>query len=287
MSKQKWVIGIDLDGTTCKTHRPEHIINNRRVDYVHEETLDAIKKLQEFGHHIVIITGRNWLQAEPVYKMLGLNSFIINSAGGHIHHPYDNDFKDILEGIPNNHMKEILNDKFIMEKCTGWCVDKVNDTYMCANKNSILYKYGINEWKTTIFDGDFDFDPQSSVLYFDRTDEEVQEVVDYIRDKWGDTIHATNWGTTGGTHGGIELNPSTSNKGTALLKVAEILNVDKKYTMGFGDGENDLEMIKQAEHGVAMIQGTNYIKEHANHITTHNNDEGGVGIFLKEFFKFS
>ncbi len=285
MIKEKWVIGIDLDGTTCKTHKPEYIVNNRRVDYVHKETIDAIKKLQDQGHHIVINTGRNWLQAKPVYELLGLNSYIINSAGGHIHNPKDNNFKDILEGIPNNIIKEILNDNFVMDKCTGWCVDEINTTFMNADEDSFLFKFGLKEWFITKFDGEFNFDPQSSVIYFNRTDEEVQEVVDYIRNKWGNIVHATNWGTTGGNKGGIELNPATSNKGSALLKIAKLLNIDPKYTMGFGDGENDLELIKKATHGVAMANGVDYIKKHANHITKTNNDEGGLGLFLKDFFK--
>ncbi len=285
MSKEKWVIGIDLDGTTCKTHRPEYIVDNRRVDFVHEETINTIKKLQEQGHHIVIITGRNWLQAKPVYELLELNSFIVNSAGGHIHNPKDENFNDILEGIPVNIMKEIINDEFIMDKCTGWCIDKVNDTFMYADENSFLYQFGLKEWKIKKFDGDFNFDPQSSVIYFNKTDEQIQEIVNYIRDKWGDSVHATNWGTTGGTQGGIELNPATSNKGTALLKIAELLDINPKNTIGFGDGENDLELIKKATHGVAMINGVDYIKEHANHITKFDNNEGGVGLFLKEFFK--
>ncbi len=80
------------------------------------------------------------------------------------------------------------------------------------------------------------------------------------------------------------MNPAKSNKGTALLKVAEILGVDKENTMGFGDGENDLELIRCAEHGVSMSHGVDYIKQHANHVTTKDNNEGGVGVFLKEFF---
>lgn len=280
----KWLIGIDLDGTTLMSHRPEFVVDGRRVDKVHPETIDAIKQMKELGHEIVINTGRNFLQAKPIYDLLGLDGWIINSAGGHIHNPNDPSEDDIITGIPNALIKEILNDEFVKENNLGWCVDDVNDTYMVAEEGSVLYGYGQKEWKTTMFDGEFDFDTQCSVMYYQKTSEEINKLVEYMRDKWGDRVHITNWGTTGGEHGGIELNPASSNKGNALLLVADKLGVDHKNTMGFGDGENDLELIKQAEHGVAMSHAVEYIKKHANHVTEKDNNEGGLGLFLKEFF---
>ncbi len=55
--------------------------------------------------------------------------------------------------------------------------------------------------------------------------------------------------------------------------------------MSFGDGENDLELIKMSAHGVAMKNGVDYIKQHAQHITDLTNEEGGVGDFLNKYFK--
>ncbi len=283
-NENKWVIGIDLDGTTLMSHKPEYVVDGRRVDRVHPETIDAIKQMKELGHEVVINTGRNFLQAKPVYDLLGLDGWAINSAGGHIHNPNDPNAKEIVIGIPNHIMKEILNDSIVMDRNDGWSVDYINDTYMVAEEGSVLYGYGQREWKTTMFDGEFDFDTQCSVLYFNKPKEEIYKVVEYMREKWGDIVHVTNWGTTGGEHGGIELNPAASNKGTALLMVADELGIDHKNTMGFGDGENDLELIKKAEHGVAMSHAVDYIKKHANHVTEQDNNEGGVGLFLKSFF---
>ncbi len=86
---------------------------------------------------------------------------------------------------------------------------------------------------------------------------------------------------------GIEMNPSLSNKGTAVLKVADELGIPHSNTIGIGDGENDLEMIKLTAHGVAMNHAVDYIKKHAQHVTKFNNDEGGVGYFLEEFFNLN
>lgn len=282
---QKWVIGIDLDGTTLLPHKREYIVNGRREDHIHPITIEVIKQLTSIGHHVVIVTGRNYLQSKNVYEQLGLKGWIVNSAGGHIHNPSDPSAKEYLLGIPNSIVKEVLADEYVMKDSNGWCVDKINDTYLKAEKNSPLYNQAFQEWTTQEFDGEFDFDPQCFCIHYrESRRDEVPLVVEYMREKWEDVMHSTNWGTFEGKGLGMEANPSQSNKGTALLKVADELGIPHEFTIGIGDGENDLEMIKKAAHGVAMNHAVDYIKKHAQHITTHDNSEGGVGIFLKDFF---
>ncbi len=285
MSEQKWVIGIDLDGTTLMPHRRENIIDGRRKDFIHPINIEVIKTLTELGHHVVITTGRNFEQAKNVYEQLGLKGWIINSAGGHIHNPYDENANEYLLGIPNSIVKEILNDEYVMKDSNGWCVDEVNDTYLMAKEGTPLYNQAHQEWNVVDFDGQFDFDPQCFCLhYIEERRNEIPKVVDYLREKYGEVMHSTNWGTFEGKGLGMEANPAESNKGTAILKVADELGIPHEFTMGIGDGENDLEMIRLTGQGVAMQNAVDYIKEHAQHITTHDNSEGGLGIFLKEFF---
>ncbi len=285
MDNQKWVIGIDLDGTTVKRHKREYIVNGRREDHIHPKTIAAIKKLTELGHHIIITTGRNFTQSEKIYDMLGLKGWVINSAGGHIHNPNDPNASEYLLGIPKVIVDEVLNDEYVMRDNNGWCVDEINDTYLIAEEGTPLYNQAHEEWKVVEFDGEFNFDPQCFCLhYIESRREEIPEIVNYLRSKYNDQMHSTNWGTFEGKGLGIEMNPSLSNKGTALLKVADELGIDHKYTMGIGDGENDLELIKLATHGVAMNNAVDYIKGHAQHVTSHDNEEGGLGIFLNEFF---
>ncbi len=285
-NNDKWVIGVDLDGTTLMKWNGKVDENGDRIDRVHETTKEAFKLMQEQGHTIVLDTGRNWLEAKKLYEMLGLNSFIINSAGAHIHNPADEKFEDILTGMPNKIVKEIINDEKVKEHLTSWIVDKVNDTHMKVNPNSENFvKNGKFFWKVTEFNGEFDFDPQSSVIYLNLDKEETLKMADYLRDKYGEIIHITYWGTQDeGRMNGIELNPASSNKGTAILKVAEALGVPPENTMGFGDGENDIEMIKQTGVGVVMKNAIHTIKHLADDFTELTNEEGGVGDYLIKYF---
>ena len=53
-------------------------------------------------------------------------------------------------------------------------------------------------------------------------------------------------------------------------------------TMAFGDGGNDVSMLRHAAIGVAMGNAVDEVKEHANYITT-SVDEDGIANALKHF----
>ena len=63
-------------------------------------------------------------------------------------------------------------------------------------------------------------------------------------------------------------------KGTAIRAVAEKLNVPIEDTYAFGDGVNDLFMMKAAGHSVAMGNAVDKVKEKAEFVTTDILDNG-------------
>ena len=77
----------------------------------------------------------------------------------------------------------------------------------------------------------------------------------------------------------IEINHADANKGAALLRLAEYLGIDQSETAAFGDGLNDLSMIKAAGAGVAMENAHPDIKACANFLTDSCDADGvAVGI---------
>lgn len=57
---------------------------------------------------------------------------------------------------------------------------------------------------------------------------------------------------------------------------------DRKKTMAFGDGGNDISMLRHAAIGVAMGNANDDVKETADYITT-SVDEDGIQKALKHF----
>ncbi len=68
-----------------------------------------------------------------------------------------------------------------------------------------------------------------------------------------------------------EILPKDASKGAALLKIADILGIKHKNTIGVGDNENDCTLIKNAGIGVAVSNAIPQLLDIADFITTDNN----------------
>lgn len=71
-----------------------------------------------------------------------------------------------------------------------------------------------------------------------------------------------------------------ADKGNALRKLTEILDVDINKVLVFGDNYNDLNLFETAKWSVAMDNAEEILKRRATFITK-SNDENGVSLFLK------
>jgi Cof subfamily protein (haloacid dehalogenase superfamily) len=76
-----------------------------------------------------------------------------------------------------------------------------------------------------------------------------------------------------------------SNKGAALRIIAEHYGIALSQTVAFGDSDlNDGSIIKAAGCGVAMKNADKVLRSKARHITNKDNNENGVGDFLRAMF---
>ena len=82
----------------------------------------------------------------------------------------------------------------------------------------------------------------------------------------------------------VEINPYGSHKGAALQKYASIKNISIDHIIAFGNGENDIEMLKIAGKGIAMGNSFENVKYVADDICEDNEHEG-IGLYLQEYLK--
>ena len=80
----------------------------------------------------------------------------------------------------------------------------------------------------------------------------------------------------------IEINHGEVNKGNALKWLCEKLDIDISELIAFGDGGNDIDMIKTAGCGVAMANACEELKKISD-IITKSNDEDGVAYILERY----
>jgi hydroxymethylpyrimidine pyrophosphatase-like HAD family hydrolase len=85
------------------------------------------------------------------------------------------------------------------------------------------------------------------------------------------------WGTW------LDIAPDGVNKATALAEVAAGYGVRAADVLAFGDGRNDIEMLRWAGRGVAIGDAPDEVKAAANDVTK-TIDDGGPAAELREWF---
>jgi hydroxymethylpyrimidine pyrophosphatase-like HAD family hydrolase len=81
----------------------------------------------------------------------------------------------------------------------------------------------------------------------------------------------------------IEIVPPGSGKDAGLAWLANHLGISNDRVVAFGDGLNDLGMLRWAGTGVAMGQAPAAVMKCADEVTTSNDDDG-VAQWLEERF---
>lgn len=72
----------------------------------------------------------------------------------------------------------------------------------------------------------------------------------------------------------VDITRDHIDKARGLREMAAHLGLDISQTMAFGDGGNDIPILRQAGIGVAMGNSTAEVQAAANYVTTHIDDDG-------------
>ena len=76
------------------------------------------------------------------------------------------------------------------------------------------------------------------------------------------------------TFNNLEINAASAHKGRALERFAAHLGLSLENCMAFGDGLNDLSMVRMAGIGVAMANAMPEVLAAANYVTLSNDEDG-------------
>lgn len=80
----------------------------------------------------------------------------------------------------------------------------------------------------------------------------------------------------------IEINSGDAVKANALLALCSHLGIDPAETLAFGDGLNDISMLRAAGTGVAMANASDEVRAAADMVTA-SNVEDGVAQYLEKY----
>ncbi|WP_270168816.1 HAD family hydrolase [Paenibacillus sp. SYP-B4298] len=74
----------------------------------------------------------------------------------------------------------------------------------------------------------------------------------------------------------LEIVPKEVNKGKALCRLMDILNIEPKHVMAIGNQVNDLELLQEAGIGVAVGNSHPLLMEQADYICRHEYGDGVI-----------
>lgn len=256
------LIAFDVDGTLLDSKKQ-----------LLPSTIKAIKLLKEKGIKLALATGRTPITARTKQLMELDFDYFICSNGAIVVDKNDN---EIFKSSISKEVLESLN-KDCEEYNIGIMYCFIDNNYSYVNHEKvyemIFETAGINAklednsdkkdrhlkdlpWAACITD----LDGNVNIIKEKYTD---FEIVEFRKDQY-DVFYK-----------GI-------NKAIGLKKICEMLDIDISETMGFGDHNNDLELIRDSGIGVVMGNGEESVKIVSKYITD-DNDSDGIYNALKHF----
>lgn len=258
------LIVIDLDNT---------LLNNKQQ--ISPKNLKVIKKVKAKGIEVLIATGRMYISARPYAKSLDLQNEVIVYNGAMVkdvkseklkfHKPISKDnAREIIKDLKSKdlHINLYQDDKLY--------VDQDNDYTRKYEETSGVKAIRIDNL------AEMNFEDPTKLLIIEDDRNKHEYYQEYLRDNYGDKVDVTE-----SKHYFIEIGAKGINKGKALQKMAEIKNINREEIIAIGDSYNDIEMLSFAGIGVAMDNSPEAVKEKADLIAPHYENDG-VGEILNK-----
>ena len=261
-------IALDLDGT---------LTNHDKV--VTPRTRQALLKAQEQGAIIILASGRPTYGIVPVAECLELEKrggYILSYNGGNIVNTKTGE-KLFSQFLPDAVIPILY--KYAKEKnhaLLGYAGNEIitempDDQYV--KEESRINKMNIRK-VDNLLDA-LEPHPTKLLMTGDPTDmiKAEEELVEILGEKMDIFRSAPFF---------LELVPKGIDKAQSLLRLLSKINLTPADLMAFGDGYNDLSMLKLAGVGVAMANAAPEVRADADYVTL-SNEEDGVAAALLHF----
>ncbi len=261
------LIAFDLDDT---------LFNSKKE--ITPANMDALERAAKMGIELVPTTGRFWSIVHEKLRNSGLINYAITLNGAEIFDVKQN--KSIAKfEIP---FKRAALMARVFDEIPGIAYDCIINSqgYMRRDFYETAKDFTIGEWQyTMIKTSRKTVDNMSEFLLTQKMD--VQKMLILTLDnklrlellRSLPAVFPHNLFTTS-VPNNIEINDPNANKGDALKFLAKYLKLDINSVMAFGDGTNDISMIKSAGIGVAMQNACQEALNAADYITSSCDDDG-------------
>lgn len=257
------MIIVDLDGT---------LLNEEGK--ITENTKKYLCSLKEKGYIIIIATGRTCTSALTATDGAKFASFIIFNQGSCIYE------------IPT---KKYIFEHYINKTQLSKILDFYDQTfhYIEIASNTVNYKlwnhFENNDLVKSINKKEDVLalkEPISRITIFKHKKEDILKLYKQLKSTFLLNVLLMQDSFT--DHQWIDITPMNCTKMNTILWLAKYLNLNSNEMITFGDGLNDIEMLKKCGYGVAMQNALPEVKKAADFTTIYDYNHDGVINFLKK-----
>ena len=241
---------FDIDGTLTDRNPGGNVLPS---------TISTIKKLQEQGHIVAIATGRDHIKALQFASKINIQHIVADGGysiviDGTLKHCHPLNKQDCLKVIEECNQKDI-----------GICI--VSD-----------FKEKWYSHNTRIYD-QYETQPYFEVTVIKNLD--YHQVENFYKvyvgvhpgqEKAINTLMQTKLPYVRYSPGHIEIEPDDKYQG--ILDMLGYLGGNEEDVVVFGDGKNDIKMMRRANISIAMGNAIDEVKNIATFVTKRNDDEG-------------
>ena len=261
-------IALDLNGT---------LTNHEKV--VTPKTREALLKAASEGAVIILASGRPTYGIEPVAECLELNKqggYILSYNGGNIVNAQTGE-KLFSQFLPD----EVIPELYAYAKEHGHALlgyagneiitEMPDDQYV--KEESRINKMNIRK-VDNLFES---LEPHPTKLLMTGDPTLMLKAEEKLVEKLGDRMDIFRSAPFF-----LELVPKGIDKAKSLTRLLTKINLTPADLIAFGDGYNDLSMLKLAGIGVAMENAAPEVRAEADYVTL-SNEEDGVAAALTHF----
>lgn len=265
-------IALDLDGT---------LTNHEKV--VTPKTREALLKAASEGAVIILASGRPTYGIEPVAECLELNQrggYILSYNGGNIVNAQTGEklFSQFLpdEVIPELYAYAKENGHALLGYAGNEIITEMPDDQY-VKEESRINKMNIRKVEN-LFEA---LEPHPTKLLMTGDPTLMLKAEEKLVEKLGDRMDIFRSAPFF-----LELVPKGIDKAQSLQRLLGKINLTPADMIAFGDGYNDLSMLKLAGVGVAMANAAPEVRAEADYVTL-SNEEDGVAAALNHFWNCS
>ena len=248
------IIFFDVDGT---------LYNHEKI--IPDSAKKAIEAARNNGYEIAIATGRAPFMIQSILEELDIDTYVTFNGQYVVYKgeviytdsvPKEYLAKIIEFGQQRNHPVVFLDDKEMIASIDG-------HSFIEQSLNTLKYPY-----------------PYSNPLFYE--DNEVYQTLIFMEESeeqlYKDTfseVKFVRWHPCS-----CDILPKDGSKARGIKTLLEKLNIPIENSIAFGDGLNDIEMLREVGTSVAMGNGEPQAKEVADIVTDHV-DHDGVAKAMK------